>query len=764
MRYILFSFVFCVCLRAFAIIAYPKKVNYTLPNGKTVFLSLHGDEFSKWATTEDEYTLLPDSLGWVYAKADATGHAIASAFRVCSLEDQSDSLRMFLLQTPVNLSVSINKEQLSKKRIINKTSSDKIAATGNRKALVILMAFKDFAFKKTYQNIYALFNQENYNEDGAIGSVHDYYESSSYGQLNLMCDVLGPYTASNNMSYYGGNVTGGYDRNPEALFQEAIQQASLEVNLADYDEDGDGYVDNVHIVFAGYGEEAGAASTAIWSHEATLNQPITIDGVKINGYSCAPELRGNSGSGLSRIGVHCHEIGHSLGAMDFYDTNYSTGGHYLGTGNWDIMASGSWNDDGISPADFNPYVKAYNFGWVNVQTLSNGKNRILSTNENKDQIYRLETPISGENYLLENRTQTRFNVSLPGSGLLIYHINKDIASSSSGNTINATCPQMCYPICASSTTTIPTISAASFGEINSAGCPFPGKSEKTLFGINTIPASFCWDGTEYDIALSDIVQNIDGSISLYSNTRSQDSDLAADTIYEENFEKVAPDVKQLQGSVNWKIYNNATDFQMSDGFTPAPYKGSGYLYMKQSTLLLSNTKSTSQVELNSLDLDPNSSYTIEFQYQNRGNKSGQPLLKFLYRTPIMADWQELATYNDLSSSWIKKEITLLNPNEQYKLAVQGDLYYGGLYIDNIKIYESTKTGLTSCKDDHYNLYIQNDQLYVDSPKCTELTWTNVLANLQGESLLSIGSNCIPLPRKGIYLITIGGKCYKIVNY
>jgi len=130
----------------------------------------------------------------------------------------------------------------------------------------------------------------------------------------------------------------------------------------------------------------------------------------------------------------------------------------------------------------------------------------------------------------------------------------------------------------------------------------------------------------------------------------------------------------------------------------------------------------------------------------------------------MADWQELATYNDLSSSWIKKEITLLNPNEQYKLAVQGDLYYGGLYIDNIKIYESTKTGLTSCKDDHYNLYIQNDQLYVDSPKCTELTWTNVLANLQGESLLSIGSNCIPLPRKGIYLITIGGKCYKIVNY
>ena len=66
------------------------------------------------------------------------------------------------------------------------------------------------------------------------------------------------------------------------------------------------------------------------------------------GYSCAPELRGNRGSGLSRIGVHCHEIGHSFGAMDFYDTDYEVNGEYAGTGQWDLMASGNWNNEGVS--------------------------------------------------------------------------------------------------------------------------------------------------------------------------------------------------------------------------------------------------------------------------------------------------------------------------------------------------------------------------------------------------------------------------------
>ena len=90
----------------------------------------------------------------------------------------------------------------------------------------------------------------------------------SYGQLSFHCDVLGPYRAVYPMAYYGSNGYGGSDVNPYVLFLEAMEHAVREIDLQDYDADGDGYVDNVHIVFAGYGEEAGASPSAIWSHEA----------------------------------------------------------------------------------------------------------------------------------------------------------------------------------------------------------------------------------------------------------------------------------------------------------------------------------------------------------------------------------------------------------------------------------------------------------------------------------------------------------------
>ena len=81
---------------------------------------------------------------------------------------------------------------------------------------------------------------------------------------------------------------------------------------------------------------------------------ITMQGMKIDRYSCTPELRGNRGGGISRIGPCCHEMGHALGAMDYYDTDYTTGGSFEGTGVWDVMAQGSWNNDGITPGTFQP--------------------------------------------------------------------------------------------------------------------------------------------------------------------------------------------------------------------------------------------------------------------------------------------------------------------------------------------------------------------------------------------------------------------------
>ena len=139
--------------------------------------------------------------------------------------------------------------------------------TGNRKLLCILIGFTDKSFTKTQAEFNNLFNQVGYSTGGATGSVKDYYLENSYGQFNLTVDVAGPYTASNTMAYYGGNDGSGNDLRPRELVREAVLLADPYVNYADYDNDNDGYVDGIYVIYAGYGEEAGGGANAIWAHQ-----------------------------------------------------------------------------------------------------------------------------------------------------------------------------------------------------------------------------------------------------------------------------------------------------------------------------------------------------------------------------------------------------------------------------------------------------------------------------------------------------------------
>ena len=113
------------------------------------------------------------------------------------------------------------------------------------------------------------------------------------------------------MAYYGSNGYGGSDVNPYALFLEAMEHAVWEIDLQDYDADGDGYVDNVHIVFAGYGEEG--FSSAIWSHEAMFRE-ITMQGMKIDRYSQIRRSYGETVEEVYRVSdLAANEMGHAWG-------------------------------------------------------------------------------------------------------------------------------------------------------------------------------------------------------------------------------------------------------------------------------------------------------------------------------------------------------------------------------------------------------------------------------------------------------------------
>lgn len=538
------------CLCADAVPAYPKKIPITV-DGQTVYIRLFGDEFNKRAETTDGYTLLNNGKEWFYAEKDAEGYLKASKFKLTAQRDRA--VNEFLKGIPQHL--ERDQKESSRARAIRaqrQAHSGTRSAVGKRKVLIILMQYTDLAFVKSQEDFDHLFNLAGYSEDGAAGSVYDFYTDVSYGQLNLKCDVIGPFKSAYNRAHYGKNDRDGDDQDPYSLFFEAMEYASQMVHLKDYDSNGDGYIDNVHIVFAGHGEEAGASSDAIWSHECTFSDFYEYQGMKVDRYSCAPELRGKSGEGISRIGPHCHEIGHALGAMDFYDTNYDKGGKFEGTGDWDVMASGSWNEDGVVPPDFNPYVKMYDYGWVQIPEMPDGEVTIPSSSA--DSVYYRLTNTADDYYLVENRTKDKWGRGVPGSGLLIFHIHPNVASS--GNQINASYPQKCYPVCASSTYATPNNNPNSYGKVSSDGCPYPGSSKNTSFSSSTKPAAFSWDGSYSNVSLMDITQNSDGTISLINHSSA--SDIATGPIlYQEGFEAVGGGKYQVtvgEGSSKWGVY------------------------------------------------------------------------------------------------------------------------------------------------------------------------------------------------------------------
>jgi len=501
-----------LCLQLFftqniakAVPAYPHPIEFTQPDGSKITIRLKGDEKVRWAETMDGYSILFNKTGtYEYAVLDNENNMIPSGKQVKSESLKSAEEITFLSTIPKGIRYSQAQVQMMKSawNVYNKESQKAFPTTGNRNLICILIGFTDVPFTKTNEDFTNLFNQINYTTDGATGSVKECYLENSYNKLNLTITVAGPYTASHNMAYYGADNGSQHSPNADVLVTEAINAANPTVNYANFDNDNNGSVDGVYVIFAGYGQEAGGPADAIWSHKSYIS-PVTLDGKTISTYSCSPELRSNSGSGITRIGVICHEFGHVLGARDYYDTDYATGGQYDGTGDWDLMAGGSWNNNGRTPAHHNAYTKTIIYHWANPTVLNSAALITLNNAEtDTNSFYRYNTTTSNEYFLIENRQQHKFDAFIPGHGMIIYHVDGNYINTA-GNSINTTSHQGMYPVCANATGNPPT----TYGTINGGGCPFPGTGGKTSFTDATTPNSKSWANVNTAKPITDITEN-----------------------------------------------------------------------------------------------------------------------------------------------------------------------------------------------------------------------------------------------------------------
>ncbi|MBR1689021.1 MAG: M6 family metalloprotease domain-containing protein [Prevotella sp.] len=294
--------------------------------------------------------------------------------------------------------------------------------TGTHKGIIILVQYQDKAFQEENTRDYfdAFINTTGYSDNnGFVGSVHDYFIDNSNGLFDLTFDVFGPYTLSHTYSYYGRNSGGNKDQRASEMIREACQLADDDVDFTQYDWDGDGEVEEVFVVYAGKGEADGGDANTIWPHMSSIW--AQFDGVRVSTYACGSEL--NGGGIIDGIGTICHEYSHCLGLPDLYDVEY--GGNY-GMAVWSLMDAGSYNGNGFIPSGYSGYDKMF-VGWqqpielteaitvTGIQALSEGGNTYIVYNDN----------YSDEYYIIENRQRTKWDAGQYGNGVLITHVDYD---------------------------------------------------------------------------------------------------------------------------------------------------------------------------------------------------------------------------------------------------------------------------------------------------------------------------------------------------
>ena len=473
-----------------AVPAVPWPVEKNQPDGSKISVNIRGDESVHWMESADGYTLMYNDQKYVvYAQLDGQGNMVPSNIKFGGNVKLPANITKGLRysKTQVNTLTQISKMTTNAATIQRASST-----TGTINALCVLAGFKDKKFTKTQAEFNALMNQVGYTAGGAKGSVRDYYLENSYGLMTLQITVVGPVTVSQNVSYYGTNSTYGdpTQNRWKAFAREVVDLIDPSVDFSRFASGGQ--VGTFHIIFAGYGDESIDNGMQIWSHAWYLDGTVIKDGVQLSRYSCSPELRGSTGSDITYIGVIAHELGHVFGSPDYYDTDYAgSGGNYPGSGKWDLMGNGSWNDSGRQPAHINMFQKIL-YKWVTPVELTSYREITAMPNSAQNSVaYTIKANANGEMYVLENRQQIGFDSSLPGHGLLIWHVHQNALN---GNGRNAGHPQELYPVAASSSYAIPNSTVASYGVVNSSGCPFPGTSGKTEFTDTSIPQAFTWSG------------------------------------------------------------------------------------------------------------------------------------------------------------------------------------------------------------------------------------------------------------------------------
>lgn len=428
MKKILLSITFALMgiVSGFAAKAYPGIVTVTQSDGTELNVRIYGDEHFNWLTTEDGVLLVQEGNNYYIAETTSYGTLKATSYIAHNANKR----------VPAEIK-AIKKQDLScfRSYAIQKASPAKAMGTGNSgvkyfphsgspKALVILVEFSDTPFQsgekaknvfehflkgkaednlpdgyEAYTGSYAKANLRN------NGSVSDYFYVMSQGTYTPQFDVVGPYKLNHPSLYYGK----GENDNTQALVSDACKAADGDVDFSEYDADGDGMVDLVYIIYAGYPASMSGNPNDIWPKSGTGDFG-TYDGKKVSRFGVHAELNfglelnQKNGFLLSGIGLFCHEFSHTLGLPDLYPTVDASKVDNQNPEMWDLMDGGEYTyNGGYCPTPYSPWEMDA-MGWATPIELSDEKQTVTLKSYGKE---RVAYKIKGENneYLLLQNIQ-----------------------------------------------------------------------------------------------------------------------------------------------------------------------------------------------------------------------------------------------------------------------------------------------------------------------------------------------------------------------
>ena len=310
---------------------------------------------------------------------------------------------------------------------------------GNRRQLVILAAFQDKQFEggsaEALSKWDKIFNAENYQEAPFRGSVHDYFYDQSYGQFNLKFDLIYVNLPDSCQKYRSTSI---HDENSQFMVDDIVDALQTQnINWDQYDWNGNGFVNQLLIIYAGKGMNAGGDENTIWPHQWWLSfhidqtapnenkyrsyRTVEYDGKEYNVdcYCCIQELVEQKVT-KTPFGTICHEYTHCFGFPDFYY------GYTSPLGYWELMDSGNYNDAGYCPVGYSAHER-WMMGWSSpIELTSDTEVSQMPALCDEPRFYLIRNEgYENEYYIVENRQQTSWDSFLPGSGLVVFHVDYD---------------------------------------------------------------------------------------------------------------------------------------------------------------------------------------------------------------------------------------------------------------------------------------------------------------------------------------------------